>query len=60
MPIFAVRINCKWTIRRPSRQPRHVVKALLLGPAVVINDCLSKVIAVSQWFAHNLCASRVG
>ena len=57
---LAAGIDRKRPISRPSRQSRNVIKALLLGAAVVINDCLSKVIAVCQRFAHNLGASRIG
>ena len=60
MLIFAAAINCKWTILRPSRQPRNVVEALFLGAAVIIDNGLSKVIAVSQRFPDDLGAPRIG
>src|ERR1017187_4458470 len=59
MLIFAADINRQRTILGPSRQSRHVIKALFLGTAKVIDDCLSKVIAVSKRFADDLCAPGI-
>src|SRR6202044_1511946 len=59
MLIFTTGIHCKWAIGRPSRQSSNIVEALFLGPAVVVDDCLGKVIAVRQRFADDLGAPRI-
>src|SRR5258708_16253568 len=56
---FPCNINRKRSVRRPTRESRNIIEALLFGTPVVIDYGLAKMIAVSQWFANDLRAPRI-
>src|SRR3954469_4372494 len=67
MLVFAPDVIGESALFGSSSKSDHLVKALLVGSAVIINDCLSEVIAViqrlardnSRAFIHGLEANRL-